>query len=215
MTYLEIVNKVLIRLRENEVTSVQESPYSKLIGEFVNIVKREVEDTYNWASLRNTIIIPTVASTITYSLTGSGVRSRVDQVANISSGSKHELTYIPSNTLADWNLVETLQTGEPYYFNLRSVDSNGDAIVAIYPTPDAVYEKILRLYTTQVDLEIDADTITIPYQVVVEGALARAISERGDDGGYTEQEGRYNRILSDYIAIDAGNHPETTVWYAQ
>ena len=215
MTYLEICNKVLIRLRENEVTSVQDSPYSKLIGEFVNIVKREVEDTYNWTSLRNTINIPTVASTLTYTLTGSGVRSHVEHVANTSNGSKYELTYAPASSIETWNLVENPQTGKPYYFNLKGVSAAGDSIVTLYPTPDAVYALEFELYTPQVDLVTDADTLTVPYQVVVEGALARAISERGDDGGYTEQEGRYNRILSDYIAIDAGNHPETTVWYAQ
>lgn len=215
MTYLEIVNKVLIRLRENEVTSVQDSPYSKLIGEFVNIVKREVEDTYNWAVLRNTITIPTVASTITYTLTGSGVRSRVEHVANTSTGSKYELTYAPAASIETWNLVENPQTGKPYYFNLKGVSANGDGIVTLYPIPDAVYTIEYELFTPQVDLVNDSDTLSIPYQVVVEGALARAISERGDDGGYTEQEGRYNRILSDYIAIDAGNHYETTVWYVQ
>ena len=40
MTYLQLVNSVLRRLRENEVDSVNQNNYSKLIGEFVNDAKR-------------------------------------------------------------------------------------------------------------------------------------------------------------------------------
>ena len=37
MTYLQLVNSVLRRLREDEVTTVAQNSYSKLIGEFVKI----------------------------------------------------------------------------------------------------------------------------------------------------------------------------------
>ena len=36
MTYLQLDNSVLRRLREDEVTTVGQNSYSKLIGEFVN-----------------------------------------------------------------------------------------------------------------------------------------------------------------------------------
>ena len=36
MTYLQLVNSVLRRLREEEVSTVSQNSYSKLIGEFVN-----------------------------------------------------------------------------------------------------------------------------------------------------------------------------------
>lgn len=42
MTYLEIINAVLRRLRETEVTDVNETDYSKLIGEYVNSVKKKL-----------------------------------------------------------------------------------------------------------------------------------------------------------------------------
>ena len=45
MTYLQLVNSVLRRLREDEVTTVGQTSYSKLIGEFVNDAKRTVEDS--------------------------------------------------------------------------------------------------------------------------------------------------------------------------
>ena len=43
MTYLDLVNNVLRRLREDEVSSVSESSYSKLVGDFVNDAKQFVE----------------------------------------------------------------------------------------------------------------------------------------------------------------------------
>ena len=36
MTYLELVNDVLVRLRESTVSTVGETTYSSLIGKFVN-----------------------------------------------------------------------------------------------------------------------------------------------------------------------------------
>ena len=40
MTYLQLVNSVLRRLRENEVDTVAETSYSALIGDFVNDAKQ-------------------------------------------------------------------------------------------------------------------------------------------------------------------------------
>ena len=42
MTYLELVNNVLRRLREREVPTVTANTYSKLIAVLVNDAKREV-----------------------------------------------------------------------------------------------------------------------------------------------------------------------------
>lgn len=212
MNYLQIVNKILVRLRENEVTSVQDTPYSKLIGELVNVVKREVEDTWDWSALRTTIVATTVAGTYSYSLGGSGIRTKVIDVINDTAD--YILTYQTTTWFNKMFLASQSQQAQPYYWNLNGVDSNGDTIADLYPIPDGVYNINFNVVKPQDDLISDADELLIPYQIVVEGALARAISERGDDGGYTEQEARYNRILSDYIAIDAGNRPDETIWYS-
>ena len=41
MTYLNIVNNVLRRMREEEVASVASTTYSKMVGDFVNDGKRD------------------------------------------------------------------------------------------------------------------------------------------------------------------------------
>lgn len=212
MNYLQLVNKVLIRLRENEVTSVQESPYSKLIGEFVNVVKREIEDTYNWSALRSTISVTTTAGIYSYELTSSTTRCKIIDVINDTSD--YELNYQTTKWFDNQFLAGNVAPNRPEFWNLNGVTTSGDHQVDVFPIPDAAYAIRFNMVKPQADLVEDIDDIHIPYQIVIEGVVARAISERGDDGGYTEQEARYNRILSDYIAAEAGSRPDENLWYA-
>jgi hypothetical protein len=85
MTYLQIINAVLRRLRETEVTDVNETDYSKLIGEYVNSVKKEVEAAWDWNALRTTLTLNTVDGVFNYTLLGSGSRFRVSDVVNDTS----------------------------------------------------------------------------------------------------------------------------------
>ena len=82
MTYLQIMNAVMRRLREDEVSTYSGTEYSKLIGDFINETKREVEDAWNWTALRTSITVSTVSGTKDYTLTGAGDRSRILQVIN-------------------------------------------------------------------------------------------------------------------------------------
>lgn len=85
MTYVELVNSVLTRLREGTVSSVSDNAYSKLIGEFVNDAKRSVEDSYNWNALTETLSAVTANDVFNYVLVGSGTRFRVLNVINDTS----------------------------------------------------------------------------------------------------------------------------------
>lgn len=212
VTYLEIVNKVMRRLRENDVTSVQDTPYSRMIGELVNVVKAEVEDSWNWSALRTTITANTQNGTYSYVLTDSGIRTRIIDVFDDTSNT--QLEYQTTTWFNDQFLTADLQYGAPAWWNLNGVDTNGDSKADLYPIPDSIYAVRFNVVKPQADLSLDTDIIQVPYQIIVEGTLARAISERGADGGYQEQEARYQRILGDYIAIDAGNRPDETIWYS-
>ena len=77
MTYLNLVNNVLRRLREEEVTSVAQTTYSKLVGDFVNDAKKAVEDAWDWSSLRTTLTISTTANVFNYVMTGAGNQLKV------------------------------------------------------------------------------------------------------------------------------------------
>ena len=82
MNYLESVNNVLVRLREDEVTAPTDTPYSKLISTFVNDAKRFVEDSFQWNVLTTTSIATTEDGLYNWVLEGSGQRFRVMDVVN-------------------------------------------------------------------------------------------------------------------------------------
>ena len=63
MTYLDIINSVLRRLREETAVSVTETDYVSMVGDFVNDAKRIVGDSYQWEALRQTTIFNTAPST--------------------------------------------------------------------------------------------------------------------------------------------------------
>jgi hypothetical protein len=212
MTYLEIVNRVMRRLRENEVTTINETPYSKLIADLVNVVKQEVEDAWGWSVLRATISITTVPAVTNYELSGSGTRFRIFDVLNDTED--YALTYQTTKWFNEKFKIVPIVEDKPRYYNLNGVTGSGDSQVDLYPVPDAEYEINFNVLAPQEELLNDTDEILVPGQIIVEGVLGRAISERGDDGGYVEQEARYRSILSDYIAIEAGQRPDETIWMA-
>ncbi len=213
MTYLECVNRVLRRLRENEVTTVNETPYSKLIGDLVNVVKVEIEDSWDWSALRTTLTATTTATLFNYVLTGSGTRLRVLDIINDTDNFFIEQR--GTRWFDEQFLINAEQVGSPLYYNFNGVDGNGDTQVDFFPIPDGVYNIRLNVILPQAELVADSTQIQIPAFLLVEGALARAISERGDDGGYAEQEQRYRSMASDLIAVESSQRLDEMIWYPQ
>ena len=213
-TYLELVNDVLIRLRENEVTSVSDSAYSKLIGKYINDAKRQVEDSYNWNALSTTLTADTTASLFNYVLVGSGQRFRVIDVVNDSSD-----VYLRLRTTQDMNqlfLLTPTESGSPSYYNFNGTDSNGDTQVDVYPIPDAVYNLRFNIIKPQTPLSANGDSLLVPSEPVIFGAVARAMVERGEDGGLAANEvyQLYKQSLGDAIALESGRYLEEDSWTA-
>ena len=52
----------------------------------------------------------------------------------------------------------------------------------------------------------------VPHTLVIENALARAIEERGEDGGSSNQQQRYQGLLADSISMESSRKPMETVW---
>jgi hypothetical protein len=214
-TYLELVNDVLVRMREPEVTSVSENTLSKLVGKLVNDAKRQVEDAYKWNALLTEITVPTVAGTAQYTLTGSGNRFKISEVHNNTQ--LIELDNVPLKVYNAWEgSTTTPPTGAPAYYCIIGQDSNGDAKVKVWPVPNAAYSIVYQLYIPSDDLTNDGDTIVVPKEPIVLGAFARALVERGEDGGLQSSEayGLYRGSLADYIAIESSRYFEDMNWEA-
>lgn len=214
MTYLQIINAVLRRLRESEVTDVNETDYSKLIGEYVNSVKKEVEAAWDWNALRTTLTLNTEADVFNYTLIGSGSRFRVSDVVNDTSD------FMLQARSAAWMnkhfLTSNAPKSTPTFYSFNGVDSNLDSAVDLFPIPDGEYTLRFNVTIPQEDLVDNVDVLSIPSEPVVQGVLARAISERGEDGGRmsNDQYMLYRSALADEIAIEAGRFPEETIWYS-
>ena len=207
-TYLQAVNDVLVRLREEEVSTVSETTYSALIGKFVNDAKRQIEDAYEWNVLGTTVTITTTSGTYSYSLTGSGQKFRVQDVINSTSKiSMENVTFAAMNRYLNFG---TPSNSIPMYYTFDGVDSNYDTKVTLFPIPDGVYSIPFSLIIPQAVLSSDSTVIAVPAELVVQNAYARALVERGEDGGLNSSEAYqlYKSMLSDYIATEATRYPE-------
>ncbi len=211
MTYVQLINSVLRRLREDEVTDYDDTAYSKLIGDFVNEAKREVEDAWNWVQLRSTIQLTCVSGTFRYTLTGAGNRFKILQVLNDTQDTEMKLA--PYDWMNREFLSATPATGSPIYYDING-SSSGDPNVDLYPKPDTADVINFNMVLPQDDLAASATELTVPHWPVILGAYARAISERGEDGStqYAEAYNEYYKALSDAIAQDSTHVPHETVW---
>lgn len=212
-TYLEMVNDILVRMREPEVSTVQENTLSKLVGRLVNDAKRQVEDAYSWNALRDILTIQTQANTYGYSLIGSGTRFKVSDVTDATN--KAEIRTLSTKVMALY-LMNSLDEGNPMYYNFNGVDSTGDTKVDFFPVPVAGLTLSFDLYIPQPELTGDTDVLKAPKEPVVLGAYARALVERGEDGGLNSSEayGLYKASLADAIAIESSRYVEEDAWEA-
>jgi hypothetical protein len=207
MTYLNLVNAVLRKLRETEVTVVQENDYSKLIGDFVNDALNSVEAAWDWSSLRTVIDITVFDGQKTYPLTDFGIRGELMSLYNVSQ--KQELTQKTKAYIKDKHYKDpSNSTGKPRNFCFDGTDANNDTQVTLYPTPDATYQIEANVVLRNQQLFEDSDTTKLPTQPIVQLAFAYALRERGETGGQgaMEQIVIAQTDLSNAIALDAGNN---------
>lgn len=214
MTYLQIVNNVLKRLRERTVSTVDETSYSELIGIFVNDAKREVEDSWSWSALRTTLTATTTADVYNYELNGSGNRITILDVINDTSDIV--MDYKPAHWMNKAFLTTSSVTkGDPLFYSFNGISSDGDTQVDIYPVPDKAYDLRFNVIQRTADFSADTDETDIPVQAIQSLAYAKAVEERGEDGGQSVASAYAvaARMLSDAISLDAAKHPEETIWY--
>jgi hypothetical protein len=213
--YLQAVNDVLIRLREDEVTAVTDTRYSKLIGKFVNDALRQVEDSYNWNALTETLTVTTANQVFNYILTGIGQRFRVLDVINQESDSFLKLETTSKMNELFLNLG-AVQRGAPDRYNFNGVSPGGDTQVDLYPIPDGVYNIFFNVIKPTEALTASSDAILVPSEPVIFLAYSKALLERGEDSGVTSNEAYqlYLQSLSDHIAAEANRYPDEITWNA-
>ena len=222
MTYKELINEVLVRLREETVASdwsgaindnASVNDYQKVIGSLVNDAKRSIESYHDWLILRETKDINTVAGTKNYSL-ASGQEFKVLDVVNNSTG--NQLAQV-TRTYLNSIMYPTDPTGEPNYYGFNGADSSNNLKVDLSPIPDVVQTISFDIVKYQDTLTNATTVVKIPSQPIILGAYARAIAERGEDGGtqssIAAQEAASS--LAQAVMMDSGNAKYENDWYVE
>ena len=212
MTYLNIMNNVLRRLREDEVTTVTASTYSKMAGDFINDAKVIVEEAADWSALRTTISITTADNDNQYSLTDCGDNVKVMSAMNDSENCF--LSYQTKDWFNEQLYLNNVAEGAPKYYTFDGLDSNGDTQVLVSPRPTAAQTLRFDVIKRQAELTTDTDNLLVPEKPVIHLAVALLARERGETGGTSTAEyfAIADKYLSDAIAIDAAKHPEEMIF---
>ena len=213
MTYLDLVNNVLRRMREDEVSNISENTYSKMVGDFVNDAKKLVENTWDWSALRTVKTISTVDGTYVYAIADS--KDTYKDLTVVNDTDNIFMEYRPQSWFEEQYFINTPAEGSPQYYTYDSLDSNGDTQISVYPKPDAVYSIRINAVIRNDDLVNNTDNLVIPSAPVVHLALAMLARERGETGVTSTPEyfAIADKYLSDAVALDAQKVPDQTVWY--
>lgn len=210
MTYLQLLNAVLTRLRDDTVTTVTGGDeITGMIADLVNDAKRTVEQSHAWNCLRDDWTVNTADGTATYPLTGAGKWAKIESI--YGSGGR-ELREAP---LADIRkkAAASPANDQPIYYAVDG-ETSGDVRLRFFPTPDAVEVLTVYGYKNQADLSADSDVLLVPHQPVVYLAYALAARERGEVGGQTSAEifAMAAQYLKDAIALDASMNDFDNIW---
>lgn len=215
-TFLEMTNEVLIKLREDPVTSVTSTNYAQLIAHFLNTSKREVEDAWQWYSLRSTIAVLTEVDIYQYLLPGVGEvlskSNRFKVLDVLSADGGRRLEQANAQWLTQQFLREGTSNNQPMYFGLNGFGDNNDPVVDLYPTPSREETLYFYLVIPEDDMVLNTDVCKVPAHVVIAGAFNKAKAERGEDTSISNAE--YLGALSSAISIEESFTPQETDFYA-
>lgn len=224
LTFLQIVNAVLPRLRESTVAAYNTTDYSTMIAGIVNQVKAEIEEAYYWNSMRETYSVTTAASTVNYSLTGAGMNAVVIDAWNFTTGLPLERGTNKSFNRYYFGIgAGSVATGQTTQFLPTGLDANFDMTVDIYPQPTATTTSALRfnLYVPQADLAANSTVPLCPQNVLIEETIARAKRERGDDDAQAPDpnspSGNFIRtdLLASAVSRESGQDDSEMDWQAE
>jgi hypothetical protein len=214
MTFINLINEILRRLRETEVSTSTENDYAKLIGDLINDAKSVVESSHEWTALRETLTFDTVAATKTYALTGAFQNATFKEAINDTSNTF--LRTVNRNYINQETYIGSAAQGTPQYYAWNGTDGTGQLQVDLHPTPDAIYSMRFDMVIPQPALTTDSTFLKVPFNPVLQLAYGYALREKGETGGQSaaEQFGVASIALSDAIQIDANKYQDELTFVA-
>lgn len=217
-TFLQLINKVLVALREDTVMGLNES-YTQMIGQFINDAKEEIEDGHAWRCLRTEVSFSATSGNNTTTLTSTNYRSYVvrdnfnqPMVYKTVANEESQIQVVPIEVLRTYRLSSDADvTNEP---SMVAFTTDGTNVIAhFWPKPDATYTYKAVMIVPQDDLEAEADTLTIPWRPVVLKATFLAMDERGSEfaGRLETTAGRAQKSYDQAVLNDLGAEELTLV----
>ena len=213
MTYLNLMNSVLRRLREDEVTTVTANTYSKMAGDFINDAKTIVEQAADWNALRERyFVIQVAADQELITLDNFGADTEILSIVNDTDNCT--LEYRSKDWFDEKRYLNEPLSGSPKYYTFDAPSDDGETRVLVYPKNSKQTSFVFNLVARQDDLTVDADVLKVPSKPVIHLAVALLARERGETGGTSTAEyfAIAEKSLSDAIAIDAARHPEELIF---
>ena len=211
LTFLQIVNRILERMRESTVATYNETDYSTLVADLVNQVAAEIQEAWYWHAMRETYSVSAIAGTTNYSLTDAGSNAVVIDGWNTTTNQR-----MARGTVRrfDENFFGTasVATGNPYEYIPAGVDANYDLTIDIWPSPASTNALKFTVYVPQADLSNGATVPLVPQNVLMEETIARLKVERGDEGAPQPQPGEtfiLKDILGAAVSRDQGRTDDT------
>ena len=215
MTYLNLINKVLIRLRERQVTSSTQSTYSTMVGSFVNDAMDIMQDAWQWGDLRVTETVATVGGTAEYNVADVKDEGSILRVWNDTQN--YQLKHASEQFFEKRKFTGSAEQGPPRYWrHVRTTAGTGSRI-ELWPTPDAVYDLDITTYQPQEELTSDGDVIRVPWRPVMLLAVAMLAEEKGETGetSANRRDIAARAAMADAIANDAARYPGAIDWVTE
>ena len=123
-TRKELVNEVLRRLREPELgtdSTIASSTYATMVASFLNDIKTECEDAWNWGQFRETIQFDTESGTSLYSLPNTTVRTKLLSMWNTTQNSR--MRQVTEDYFNRSTLIGTQSNAGPSFYIDRGINA--------------------------------------------------------------------------------------------
>jgi hypothetical protein len=218
LTFLQIVNRVLERLRETSVANYNSTDYSTMIAGLVNSVKSDIELSWQWHAMRDTFTVATSDNVAQYALTDAGMTAKIIDAWNTTTGQQLIKGTVPSFNQKFFGVgSNSVQTGSPTEFLQAGLDANHDPVVDVWPIPVTGQLDTLKFnaYVPQDDLAANGTVPLVPQNVLIEETIARAQNERGDETAPKPMPGEtfiMNDLLDTAISMDRGYDDDELDW---
>jgi len=154
LTYLQLVNRVLKRIENTEISEVTTATGNALIiSEMINEAQTVISNEANWQSLYTTRTFATVASTAFYDL-ATDFGKGIDLINTTSNLILNECNIQDIDAFDS----DASDTGTPTYYAIAGNQYR------LYPTPSAVETIRDRYYKVPTTLSANTGTSTLPLE---------------------------------------------------